>query len=417
MSSLLAMALVSPIARGQDVWEWPESKGIGVAGSQVLSMGVWNDGSGPGLYVGGLFSQAGGIAVDGIARWSGKEWSALPGSGAMPVEAIIVFDDGQGAALFAGGSTVARWNGAMWAPVGGGATCCVHAFAVWNDGTGDALFVGGADEAGGKPVNGLAKWDGKTWSKVGGGVDVGVSSLAVYDDGTGPSLFVGGIMVKFFSPTDYWHVAKWDGRAWAPLGSGTNDRVHAMQVFDDGSGAKLFVSGDFTTAGGIASKGMARWDGKAWTNADAGLNNGDYRDFAIVGSQPKATLYACGGGSAASWRNGFWDQLPQLPGSGTAYAGAGFDDGSGMRLHVGGASIGLPNGAKNIARLKQVIGGGPCGDLTGDGFVNQQDLGILLGDFGCTAGIGLCPGDCDGDGDTDQADLGILLANWEKPCP
>ena len=72
----------------------------------------------------------------------------------------------------------------------------------------------------------------------------------------------------------------------------------------------------------------------------------------------------------------------------------------------------------NIARLKSSAGSTPgCGDLTGDGFVNQQDLGVLLGDFGCTKGVGLCPGDCDLDGDTDQADLGILLANWEKPCP
>ena len=50
------------------------------------------------------------------------------------------------------------------------------------------------------------------------------------------------------------------------------------------------------------------------------------------------------------------------------------------------------------------------GDLDGDGDVDQQDLGILLADYGCTGGD--CPGDCDGDGDTDQADLGILLANW-----
>lgn len=50
------------------------------------------------------------------------------------------------------------------------------------------------------------------------------------------------------------------------------------------------------------------------------------------------------------------------------------------------------------------------GDLDGDGDVDQEDLGILLADWGCTGGG--CPGDCDGDGDTDQEDLGILLSNW-----
>jgi probable HAF family extracellular repeat protein len=51
-----------------------------------------------------------------------------------------------------------------------------------------------------------------------------------------------------------------------------------------------------------------------------------------------------------------------------------------------------------------------AGDLTGDGDTDQSDLGMLLGDWGCTGGN--CEGDLDGDGDTDQADLGILLADW-----
>jgi len=50
------------------------------------------------------------------------------------------------------------------------------------------------------------------------------------------------------------------------------------------------------------------------------------------------------------------------------------------------------------------------GDLTGDGDTDQGDLGVLLGDWGCTGGN--CEGDLDNDGDTDQADLGILLADW-----
>ena len=60
----------------------------------------------------------------------------------------------------------------------------------------------------------------------------------------------------------------------------------------------------------------------------------------------------------------------------------------------------------------------PCpGDLDGDGFVGQSDLGILLSDFGCTDGVGNCPGDIDGDGDTDQGDLGALLSAFGQSCP
>ncbi|HEB61383.1 MAG TPA: metallophosphoesterase family protein [Phycisphaeraceae bacterium] len=51
-------------------------------------------------------------------------------------------------------------------------------------------------------------------------------------------------------------------------------------------------------------------------------------------------------------------------------------------------------------------------DLDGDGFVGQQDLGILLAAYMFNDG-----GDIDGDGDTDQADLGALLAVYDTSCP
>jgi len=66
----------------------------------------------------------------------------------------------------------------------------------------------------------------------------------------------------------------------------------------------------------------------------------------------------------------------------------------------------------------QPVSGGVPGDLDGNGCVDQADLGILLADYGCTAGIGNCPGDVDGDGDTDQSDLGVVLTAFEQtPCP
>ncbi len=50
-------------------------------------------------------------------------------------------------------------------------------------------------------------------------------------------------------------------------------------------------------------------------------------------------------------------------------------------------------------------------DLSGDGYVDQSDLGILLASYEVDDG-----GDIDGDGDTDQADLGLLLAAYETFC-
>jgi formylglycine-generating enzyme required for sulfatase activity len=51
-------------------------------------------------------------------------------------------------------------------------------------------------------------------------------------------------------------------------------------------------------------------------------------------------------------------------------------------------------------------------DLSGDGFVNITDLGMLLASWELDDG-----GDVDGDGDTDISDLGALLAVYDTPCP
>ncbi len=52
------------------------------------------------------------------------------------------------------------------------------------------------------------------------------------------------------------------------------------------------------------------------------------------------------------------------------------------------------------------------GDLNGDGFIGQEDLGILLSSYGVDDG-----GDLNGDGQTNQADLGILLSLYGTECP
>ena len=61
------------------------------------------------------------------------------------------------------------------------------------------------------------------------------------------------------------------------------------------------------------------------------------------------------------------------------------------------------------------FGAAACpGDLDRNGDVDLDDLAVLLGDFGCTAG---CAGDVDGDGDSDLTDLSLLLANFGTTCP
>ncbi|MCK4872562.1 MAG: hypothetical protein KAS72_07540 [Phycisphaerales bacterium] len=61
----------------------------------------------------------------------------------------------------------------------------------------------------------------------------------------------------------------------------------------------------------------------------------------------------------------------------------------------------------------------PCvGDINGDGYRNQNDLGILLACYDLLPVTPECEGaDLDNDGDVDQQDLGIFLAVYDIPCP
>jgi hypothetical protein len=122
---------------------------------------TWDDGSGEALYVGGDFTIAGCETVNSIARWDGSNWSALTGPGGEGVNNIVsamaVFDDGTGPALYVGGpfttaggmtvNRIARWDGTSWSALAGpsyvGVNNSVYAMAVFDDGSGPALFVAG----------------------------------------------------------------------------------------------------------------------------------------------------------------------------------------------------------------------------------------------------------------------------------
>ncbi len=355
--------------------------GTGVIGFATVAA-TYDDGDGVDLYVGGRFLTAGGVPVNGIARWDGTAWSALEdpggiglsGSGIAGAEALAVFDDGSGPALYVGGSfpiaggiaanNIARWDGSQWSPLPGvaevGTDGAVLALAVYDDGSGPALYVGGTFErAGGITAHTMARWDGQQWQALGWGDEFGdhVSTLAVFDHDTGPALYAGGDF-DTVSGVAWNHIARWNGAAWTPLVgpggpgvAGVGARVHDLEVFDDGAGPRLFVAGDFATVGGISARRVATWDGTAWAPLVGGVGAGLdslLRAFAVHDDGGGPTLYATGplfsAGSAAGrgvfrWLGDDWQFLASPSGNGitaAAYTAHSHDDGSGPALHVGG---------------------------------------------------------------------------------
>jgi len=339
--------------------------GAGVdSNREVFALKGFDDGSGPALYVGGDFREAGGLPARGIARWDGSAWSLvgqdLSGDGLITVvNALTVFDDGSGPALYAGGRIqrflptlrgVARWDGTAWSPLASGVRGSVLAFASFDTGSGPTLFVGGAFLiAGDMPVQGLALWASSSWSALGDGLNFPAHALAVFDDGTGSALYVGG---EFDGTPDVVGpiIARWDGSGWSPLGLGISTTlglerasVRALAVFDDGLGPKLIVGGRFSTAGGVLRRWIAAWDGASWSSLGTGTDE-DVQALAVFDDGNGPALYAGGhfttaGGLPASriarWNGTSWSALGAGV-DGPVSALAVFDDGTGPALYVGG---------------------------------------------------------------------------------
>jgi hypothetical protein len=336
------------------------------ANSSVFGLAVFDDGSGPALYAGGAFSSVDGVPANSIARWNGTSWSALlNGMGGGSVTALAVFDDGNGSALYAGGTFVsagsvaanriAKWDGTSWSALGSGVSGgYVSALIAFDDGNGSALYACGSfTSAGGVAAERIARWNGTSWSALAGGWGSGspafISSLAVYDAGSGPALHAGGTMQNMGGPPSSF-VARWDGGNWSLLTNpwDAGESVLALAVGNLGSGSALYAGGDFVSVGGVWANGIAQWNGSAWSPLGSGMNyvwEPPVQALTILDDGTGPALYAGGtfstaGGAAASniarWDGTQWAAL----GSGVnaaVFALAPYDHGNGPALFAGGS--------------------------------------------------------------------------------
>ncbi|CAG0983471.1 hypothetical protein PHYC_01893 [Phycisphaerales bacterium] len=246
----------------------------GTNGSATTAMCVFDDGAGPALFVGGNFDTAGGTSCFKIAKWNGTSFSPLGGGIGLPppsapiVNALAVYDDGSGPALYIAGvftsvdgntvpaNRIVRWDGTTYTALTTGLNGPANALAVFNDGNGPALYVGGTfASAGGMSASRIARWDGESWNPLGLGLNDDVNALAVYDDGTGPALYAGGAFTTADGEPAQ-GMAKWNGVAWSAMGAGVSaPPVNAVTAYD----GSLIAGGAFTTADGGPARCVAEW--------------------------------------------------------------------------------------------------------------------------------------------------------------
>jgi hypothetical protein len=276
-------ATVSPAA-GQCDGQWVTGLDQGLRGMDgpVYALQVWDpDGAGPRppvVVAGGAFRIAGRSLVSNIAAWDGTRWRDMGGGVDGAVRALTVYQGelvAGGEFTTAGGVAtvgVARWDGSAWHGLSGGVTPvvlgterppAVTAVAEYNGG----LIVGGSfTAAGGVAVNNIARWDGAAWAPMGSGVPgfpvayglQPVSALCVY----GGELIVGG---RFYSAGGVAanNIVRWNGTEWRALAYGVvGGGVLSLAV----SGADLLAGGEFGALGDgqTEASSIARWDGAAW---------------------------------------------------------------------------------------------------------------------------------------------------------
>jgi trimeric autotransporter adhesin len=290
----------------------------------VLTLTAFDDGTGPALYAGGSFTTAGGSAANRVAKWNGTSWSNLGSGMNKDVHTLTGFSSliTGGPALYAGGkfttadgtsaNHIAVWNGTGWFPLGlgGGMNDDVRALLVFDDGSGPALFAGGAfTTAGGIPAQRMAKWNGLWWSPLDLGMDDEVFALASFDDSSasGPLLYAGGAFTTAGGasadgvpgPVPGPHIASWNGLNWASVGSGVNHAVYALSTFNDISKGRvtpmLCAGGEFTIAGGEPANRIATWNGTSWSPLGNGMELGVHALVPWTGASDDAQGIIAGG--------------------------------------------------------------------------------------------------------------------------
>jgi hypothetical protein len=266
--------------------------------------------SGSEVFVGGVFSSAGGVSANRVARFNTQTntWSTL-GTGSSNgvsggnVLALAVVGNEVvvgGEFTSAGGVSanyVARFNTQTntWSTLGTGSSNGVNgevrALAV----VGNEVVVGGNfTSAGGVSANRVARFNTltNTWSSLGtgnsNGVNNQVNALAV----VGNEVFVGG-WFTFAGEVFARCVARFNTltNTWSSLGTGSSTGVgggvvNALAVV----GNEVVVGGSFAGAGGVSANRVARFNTQTntWSTLGTGSSNGvsgTVNALAVVGNE------------------------------------------------------------------------------------------------------------------------------------
>lgn len=266
----------------------------------------------------------------------------------------------------------------------------VRAFAFHDDGSGPALYLGGYfDFAGGAFAEHCARWNGSSFEALGASPDYPVGDLEVFDDGSGPKLYAG--MRVWPGPV----LARWDGSTWTTLAGSSlpGAAAYDLAVFDDGGGAALYA----------AQGAVLRWTGSGWSTIGTTLGNGGARKLHVHDDGNGPALFAAGSFTSidgvpavalARWNGSSWSGTGGFNPSANVLSLCTWNTGGSNVLAVGGTFVsagGLP--ARNVATWNGVqwsaLGSGTDGAVNALAPMDPAGGGALVatGSFDLAGGV------------------------------
>jgi len=394
------VALATPVAGAQCEPGWDPAIGDpGITSGFVGAFGVWDDGNGEAIFAGGSFENIAGTGAELFARYDPRT-----GTWSRP----------------AGGLDPGFTNG------------FVEGTAVFQD----KLVVGGFfNNADGVPdTQSIAAWDGTEWSSLGGMLvsPEAVWGLTVADLGAGERLYAVGSFESMGGVSGK-GVAAYDGKAWSAVGSGIgidgsfSPFAQSAIAFDDGSGMALYICGRFQSVDGVSAASIARFDGESWSRLGDGITSTNslfgMEDMAIFDDGSGPALYVSGFSHRINgqgndsfqvlrWDGQEWSGVGQNIGTGRITQIEAFDDGSGETLYIGGTAMPQINQLARLENGQWVIAEGGVGGppIPNANFPSVFGLGtyrnnlLVGGSFGST-------------GDGQSADGVAMLMGCAQDCP
>lgn len=425
------VATLSDIFKLESNGSWTS---IGQPNNTVLSMEILAQGE---LVVGGTFSSISGTSASRVAIWDGSTWSSM-GSGMSgssgffyPLAVNALVSD-SAANVYAGGhfhnaggipvNGLAKWDGNNWSSMGLlTPSFGAEVYAVDLDSSDNLLVAGDFDSIDGTVLNNIAQWDGSSWQAltsltaaerqgtrlVGnlGHTDAGEilfhpeNGSVEYTSSLGDHIFIDESPVRWSGGS--WHapmnyipdppsslglkaarekrsdgtlfavndngIYQWDRSQWlSPMGGPIEFDQNAPfpasinQIHFDNNDL-LYVVGRFSHVGTLSGlAGVASWDGSNWTSLSTGVVGQINTGKSIIDSQNKLIVLGGGfhpgaypySGSVSSWDGSIWTVLGETALPPPSYGNVVHDiaeDSSGRLYIVGKFDSVDGQPAKNIA--------------------------------------------------------------------